>query len=167
MLLVITNHIFFACFAIMFAKQPSVSRITVWVIGGFLSLFLANSALCAHIEVSKVLLGTWKYVGGTKQSATVECPDVMILHSGGKYEILNDCYGDNATLPVVEEGIWSYQHNDNLVILSERDLRTNYSFQEKTDTLTGHIEYISNHEITICFGKKENCTEEIYQKVLQ
>ena len=125
-------------------------------------LIYATSTACAQNIYNEMLSGTWKHVGNN-QEGIIECPDVLLLQgSNNTYIILNDCYGNDITSPIVETGKWYLDKAQTKITLLERTFTTNYSFKNKSSTLVGYIRTISSDEINICFGNQGNCIDEKY-----
>ena len=125
-------------------------------------LFLISTSACTQGgEKSGKLVGRW--MNTSVDGDAIECPDLLVFDSDGRYSILNDCYGKDPRNPVTESGKWIFSSSASQLRLSDRVFVTNYSLWERTEELQVRVEKLSSNTLTLTFG--EEVQAENYKKL--
>lgn len=123
----------------------------------FVSIALLGN-IFSFQKTDKVFLGDWIY-REKNEGIIVECNDVLRFGKNNIYYVLNDCYGSNIKLPVVEKGFWSYDYSRKTLSLTERKFYCNYRFCDSEKSLIFRVKEISRSNMRICLFTKLKCTE--------
>jgi hypothetical protein len=102
----------------------------------------------------KNILGKWEYSKKNDKNLFVECPDVLIFKSDGKYTVLNECYGNDGMNPIVETGYWKLNSNKKQLSLNRKFLINYYFLGSKKERVMIKILKFTNKSLTIKFGKR-------------
>ena len=124
------------------------------------AIFLTNIATSQVPINTKQLIGTWEYSKNNNKKRFVECPDIISFQDKNKYSVLNECYGNDGNNPIIETGTWSLNAPQKQIFLSRNFLINYYFLGSETKKVSLRIVKISNKQLIILFGKRE----EIYQK---
>ncbi|MBN7816883.1 hypothetical protein [Algoriphagus pacificus] len=129
-----------------------------------LLIFLFNNRTCSQ-NIKKDLIGHWLYIGTEEiKKEEIECPDLLVLNKNGNYSILNDCYGSEIENPIVEQGQWTFDSKENIILLTNRKFFGDYMFHDSIPILQLYVKVSTGKLLKICFDRKE-CVLEKYENI--
>ncbi|GAB2972614.1 hypothetical protein GCM10027049_03080 [Mucilaginibacter puniceus] len=125
-----------------------------------ITLFSIN---CYSQNFSSKIIGSWILKGYVGKKSVIECPDVLVFEKNA-YSILNDCYGEDSELPIIEKGKWTFNTKDNNIILTQRKFISNYNFNGNIKTLTMYIKEKNDRMMKVCFNNMNSTTIAVFEK---
>ena len=139
----------------------------------FLSLVLllvmgSNDVSCQ--DITNLLQGRW-ILKQVELQEIYECPDVIVFNKNKSYQILNDCYSKDGRNPVIEKGVWEYNVERKIIVISDRkfyiDFSNHYVHRSKDNSLLIYVRELKNNILLLCFESEVDCKEEKYIKIVE
>ena len=85
-----------------------------------------------------------------KEMGNIECPNAVKFHQI-KFEVLNDCYGIDIKVPIVETGLYEYK-NRQLKLKNRKKTQSGIGFLPGRANLTADIVNLTSEKLTLKVG---------------
>jgi hypothetical protein len=130
----------------------------IQLILGLLIFFFSEGAFAQNLK--EMIIGKWLHKGVRE----MECPDLIAFHKDGTYQVLNDCYGADKDVPILEKGTWRMDSTASVITLINRKFYSNYYFQNSKKTLLIYFKNVTDQKMSISF-RDQAPGFETYEKV--
>ncbi|GAA6135174.1 hypothetical protein NBRC116188_19640 [Oceaniserpentilla sp. 4NH20-0058] len=99
------------------------------------------------------IVGDWSLI-----EKNTGCPYSILFRKNGVYEILNDCYGFDPKLPIVEKGRFYIGNNE--ISFTKREIFSEYNFLGSNGLSSVKILSLNDKElvISVCSGVNNKCS---------